>query len=114
MTDRNRIDFSALDPMQDPGHWRDVMAETLARVDGVLDRRRQDPLTTIAGWRRPLLAAAAIAVLVLVPVELALETREPQTEQVRRLVSLSTGWDRGESPPTGADFLRALTSRELP
>lgn len=114
MTDHERIDFSALDPMQDPDHWRSVMDQTLARVDAVLARREADPLSTIATWRRPLLMAAAIAVLVLVPVELALETREPQTEQVRRLVSLSSEWDPGESPPSGADFLRALGSRDRP
>lgn len=114
MTDRDRIDLSALDPMRDPDHWRSVVTETLARVDAALDRRTRDPLFTIATWRRPLLVAAAIAVLVLVPVELALETKEPQAEQVQRLVSLSAAWDEGESPPSGADFLRALASGDRP
>ena len=114
MADRDRIDFSALDPLQDPGHWRGVVDQTLRRVDAVLEGRARDPLETIAAWRRPLLAAAAVAVLILVPVELALETKEPQTEQVRRLVSLSSEWDHGERPPTGAEFLRALSTGDPP
>lgn len=114
MTDQDKIDFSALDPMEDRSHWRGVMDETLRRVDAVLDRRAKDPLSTIAGWRRPLLVAAAIAILILVPVELALESREPEVEQIRRLVSLSADWGHGETPPSGADFLRALAATDRP
>jgi hypothetical protein len=111
MNDDDRFDFSALDPMRDPEHWREVVATTLGRVDAALDRRTADPLATIVGWKRPLLIAAAVAVALLVPVELALELREPRAEQVQRLVSLSIDWG-GDDPPSGAAFLRALAAEE--
>lgn len=114
MNEDDRLDLSALDPMQDPEHWQSVMAATLHRVDGVLARRAGDPLSTIADWTRPLLALAAVAVAILIPVELALETRETNVEQVRRLVSLSVERSPGADPPTGAEFLRALTADERP
>ena len=114
MNDHGRLDLSALDPREDPEHWERVMAATLVRVDAVLSRRPEDPLAAIAAWRRPLLLAAAATLALLIPVELALELREPHTEQVERLVSLSTGLVRGEGPPTGAEFLRALTAEESP
>lgn len=114
MTEEHPLDLTALDPLRDPDHWDRVMSATARRVDAVLARRRPDPLATLAGWTRPVLIAAAIAVVLLVPIELALETREPQVEQVRRLVSLSVRWEPGERPPSGAEFLRALTAGEAP
>ena len=90
------------------------MAATLVRVDAVLSHRADDPLAAIAGWKWPLLVAATTALVLLIPVELALELREPRAEQVERLVSLSTQWEDGEEPPTGAEFLRALTAEESP
>jgi hypothetical protein len=112
MTDHDRLDLSELDPMRDAEQWERVMAATLVRVDAVLSRRTEDPLAAIAAWSRPLLVAAAAALVLLIPVEFALELREQRAEQVQRLVSLSTGWDDGEEPPTGAEFLRALTAEE--
>ena len=106
--DERRLDLSALDPARDPGRWRAVLGATAARVDDALLRRRQDPLTLIAGWRRPVLAAAAAALLVLVPVEVALERREARRETVRALVSASTAWAREGRAPSGAELLRAM------
>lgn len=114
MTDHDRLDLSALDPTRDPEHWERVRVATLARVDAVLSRRSDDPLVAIAGWRRPLLVVAAALLALLIPVELALELREPRAEQVERLVSLSTGLVDGEEPPSGAEFLRALEAEETP
>lgn len=108
MNDRDRIDLSPLDPMQDPEHWRAVVAATLTRVDAVLPRSADDPFVMIAAWSRPLLIAASLALVVLVPVEFALERRDDRVEQVERLVSLSAGWDHGEVPPSAEQFLRAL------
>lgn len=109
MMDDRRVDLSALDPARDPGRWRAVMDATLSRVDGVLAARaRPDPLALIAGWRRPLLALAAAAVLLLVPVELALERREDRREALRGLVSVSTAWAQEGRAPTGAELLRAI------
>jgi hypothetical protein len=109
MMDDDRLNLSALDPARDPGRWRGVMEATLARVDGVLlARARPDPLALIAGWRRPLLAAAAAAVLLLVPVEVALERREARQETVQGLVSVSTAWAQEGRVPSGAELLRAI------
>jgi len=114
MTDDRRLDLSALDPARDPARWRMVFDATLARVDEVLLHRRQDPLSLIAGWRRPLLAAAAAALLVLVPVEVALERRETRVETVRGLVSVSTAWAEEGRTPTGAELLRAMRTGGTP
>jgi hypothetical protein len=114
MTEHDRLDLSALDPMRDPEHWERVMAATLVRVDAVLAHRADGPLAAIAAWSRPLLLAAAAALALLVPVELALELRESRAEQVERLVSLSTAWDGAEEPPTGVEFLRALAAEDTP
>lgn len=111
--DERRLDLSALDPDRD-GRWRAVFDTTLTRVDDVLLNRRRDPLALIAGWRRPLLAAAAAAVLVLVPVEVALERRETRRESVRGLVSVSTAWAQEGRAPSGAELLRAIRTGGAP
>jgi len=109
MMDDRRVNLSALDPARDPGRWRAVMEATLTRVDGVLlHRARPDPLALIADWRRPLLAMAAAAVLLLVPVEVALERRESRRETVRGLVDVSTAWAQEGRTPTGAELLRVV------
>ena len=78
-------------------------------MDGVLlHRARPDPLALIAGWRRPLLAMAAATVLLLVPVEVALERREARDEALRGMVSVSTAWAQEGRVPTGAELLRAI------
>ncbi|WP_420126518.1 hypothetical protein [Longimicrobium sp.] len=107
--DDERVNLSALDPARDPGRWRAVMEATMTRVDGVLlNRARPDPLALIAGWRRPLLAIAAATVLLLVPVEVALERRESHQETLRGLVDVSTVWAQEGRAPSGAELLRAI------
>jgi hypothetical protein len=109
MMDDERVNLSALDPARDPGRWRAVMEATMTRVDGVLlNRVRPDPLALIAGWRRPLLAMAAGTVLLLVPVEVALERRETRQEPLRGLVDVSNAWAQEGRAPTGAELLRAI------
>ena len=108
MSDNDRLDLSPLDPAADPARWRAVMDATLERVELVLRARRQDPLTLIASWSRPLLVSAAVAVAVLVPLQVALDAREVREEQVRRLVDLSVVVDHSGTPPSGADIRRAL------
>lgn len=112
--DERRLDLSALDPARDPARWRAVFDATLSRVDDVLLHSRQDPLTLIAGWQRPLLALAAAAVLMLVPVEVALERRETRVETVRGLVAVSTEWAREGRAPTGAELMRAMDTGAAP
>lgn len=112
--DERPLDLSALDPARDAARWRAVFDATLTRVDGVLAQRRHDALTLIAGWRRPLLAAAAAAVLMLVPVEVALERRETRAEALRGLVAASEAWAQEGRAPTGAELLRAMDTGAAP
>lgn len=114
MNEHDPMDLSALHPMRDPAHWRAVVDATLVRVDAVLSAPPQDPLTLIASWTRSLVIAGAVVIALLVPVEIALETREARAEQVQRLVTLSADWGYGEPPPSGSDFLRALTEGGQP
>jgi hypothetical protein len=114
MNEPTPLDLSPLGTEADPGHWQEIVVATMARVDAVLARRAQDPLSLIASWTRPLLLAAAVALAVLVPVEIVLESHEERAEQVRRLVDLSSHWRRGEPPPSSADFLRALAEADRP
>ena len=88
------------------------MAATMARVDEHLSREelRDDALTTIAGWSRPLLLAAAAALLFLVPVEIALEKRETRVEAARRLAEVSVGWAVAERAPSGTEILRVIAT----
>jgi hypothetical protein len=111
MDDETRLDLSPLDPGADPVAWREFLARTQQRVDAVLTEREgpEGPMLVIASWRRRLLLAAAAALAMLVPAEIVLELRETRAERVQRLVAVSTHW--GATPPTGAEFLRALSEQ---
>src|SRR5687768_11858991 len=116
MNEHDPLDLSPLDPGRDPARWQRVVDATLLRVNAVLEAREraQDPLTLIASWRRPVLVAAAVTLAIVIPVELVLEVREARAEQVEALVTLSTEVVRAETPPSGADFLRALAAGSQP
>lgn len=108
MNDDQKLDLALLDPMRDPTRWRSVVEATLQRLDPELARRRRrDPLTLIAEWSRPVVITSATALVLLAPVELALELQEERAEQVQRLVDLSGELGIGEQP-SGSEFLRAL------
>jgi hypothetical protein len=109
MSHDDPLDLSALDPERDPGRWRALITDTLVRLDAVLEERarRDDPLHLIAAWRKPVLAAAAAVILILIPLEIALERRETWSERVERLVALSYQ-PLTTQLPTGGDFRRAL------
>jgi hypothetical protein len=112
--DNDRLDLSALAARADAEHWDRVLAATRLRVDAAVTRRAHDPLATIAGWTRPLLVAAGTALLVLLPVEIALEAREARTEQVQRLVALSADVLHAGAAPSATDFLGALAPKSAP
>lgn len=108
------IDLTPLDPARDPERWQAFVDETMRRVDGVLSTRTRDPLALIASWSRHLTVGAGVAVALLIPVELALELREPHAERVQMLVHWSTRTALGEEAPSGAELSRALSPRVLP
>lgn len=66
MTDDTRIDLSALDPAADPARLERSVGVIAARLAPSL-RRRREPAPALwlqlAGWRRPVLAAAALVVV---------------------------------------------------
>ncbi len=109
--DNERVDLSALEP--EAARWESVMAATMGRVEGLLAREavRDDALITIAGWSRPLLLAAAAALLFLVPVEIALEKREARVEAARRLADASMSWAAADRAPSGNEILRTIATR---
>jgi hypothetical protein len=111
MNDDEPFDLSALDPARDAARWGAIVAATHRRAAAALDERVRgdDPIQLIASWRRPLLAAAAAALIALIPAEIVLERREVQMERVNRLVQISRLPTEGR--PTGADFRRALSER---
>jgi hypothetical protein len=118
MKDPDRIDLSPLDPARDPARWEQLLAATRLRVDAVLEARpmRLDSLTVVAGWARPILAAAAVA-LTLLGAALAAAGhaagRPGPTSHAGRLAALSVGFAMGHAP-TGADLARALRAEGRP
>jgi hypothetical protein len=118
MNDPDRIDLSPLDPARDPARWEQLLAATRLRVDAVLAARPVpiDLLTVVAGWTRPILAAAALA-LTLLSAALAAAGRSVgrpgPTSQAERLAALSVGFADGHAP-TGADLARALRAEGRP
>lgn len=110
------IDFSPLNSPADLRRWDAVMARTMGRVDLTLrsvEPQPPSPLLIISEWVKPILAAAAIALLILVPAEFALELREQRREQVERLVRLTNALSH-DRQPTASDFVRVLTERSRP
>jgi hypothetical protein len=111
LMDDRRLDLSALGP--EPGEWERVLAATMARVDRALSESgelRDDPFDTIAGWSRPLLLAAAAALAIIIPVEIALEVRESNAAAARRLAQESASWVAAARSPTASEILRAIDS----
>lgn len=115
MNDDDRIDLSALGPGRDGGRWDEAVQRTLLRVEAALLARApsDDPFAWIARWRRPVLAAVAAVVVVVLPVEWALERREPGAERVSHLVRLSGEAVRGGEMPSGAELLGAVSPWRL-
>ncbi len=112
--DERPIDLSALATSADEAAWDAFVGRTVARAERAIALRAESPTYVIASWSRPLLAAAAVMVALLVPVELLLEARERRAEQVERLVTLSVGWGSGRLAPSASDLRRALAPEALP
>jgi hypothetical protein len=112
-----KFDLTALDPTTDPGHWDAFVEATLVRADRVLEARREsqnDAFWLIARWRRPLLAAAALFLAVLVPTEFLLEQRASRAEAVHRLATVSITWVERNQGPSGAEILRTIAEGQTP
>lgn len=116
MNDFERFDLSPLDPARDPERWARFAALTRLRIEAALPGA-QAPLDLVAGWFRPILAAAALLAAVLGSARLLVGSRSAALDgatEARRLAVLSEQTlGRGERP-TGAQLLVALRSRSAP
>ncbi len=116
MNDFDRIDLSPLDPARDPVRWADFVAATRLRVEAAL-AAPPAPLDLLAGWVRPILAAAAVLVALLGSARLLVGNKGAALEhasEARRLAALSDQSLGQGLRPTGAQLLVALRSRSAP
>lgn len=114
MTDPDPVDLSPLDPARDPERWADVVAATRLRVEAAL---APAPADLLAGWLRPLLAAAAVLVALLGSARLLVGSRSAtlaHASEARRLAALSDESLAHGLRPSGAQLLVALRSRSAP
>ncbi len=94
----------ALDPERHPAYWESLVARITDRAAPILEARRLRTLAgTLSAWRRPVfagaagLAAAAVAVLLLLPGE----NRGPDEVSLAEVVmpwSVAAWIDGGEAP----------------
>lgn len=77
-----RIDFSGLDPTADRERFDAIVASISEAAAPTLAARRAraSVIGQVAGWRRPLLAAAAIAGIVAAATLASVETPAPESE----------------------------------
>lgn len=102
-----------LDPETDPNRWEALVARIVAEAQPMLDaRRRQLSLAgTLAGWRRPViaaaggLAAAAVATLVLLPGDGGAEELAMAEVMVPWSVA---AWIEGSYAPTVEELVDAV------
>jgi len=119
---RDRMDLSALDPFVDPAHGDALVARVLESSAFELARRRRSAVETsgsagaavlaiMAGWAKPALAAAALAVVVS---GLALRAASPEVRaeagvlEAMALPGQVEEWLVEERSPTTADLILTL------
>lgn len=116
MSDFDRIDLSPLDPARDPERWTSLVAVTRLRVEAALESltSRPTPAELLAGWLRPVLAAAALLAAVLGSARLMVGSRGAALEdapEARRLAALSQESLGRGLRPTGSQLMVAIRSR---
>ena len=116
MDDLSRLDLTPLDPARDPDRWAARMASTRQAVAAVLAARsrRIGPIDVLSGWARPILAAAAVLLVLLGAADRMVGTpAAPEPTPARRLALLSESAIAHGRPPSGAE-LRAMLDRPRP
>jgi hypothetical protein len=111
MTDYESIDLSPLDPGRDPRHWAKVTDTVRLRMEAALLQRRRepDPFAVLTTWARPILAAAAVALLVLGSAVVRLGSPHvSQAPQARRLAYLAESSVVHGRIPTGAQVMKVV------
>jgi hypothetical protein len=104
------VDLSPLDPERDPQRWSLLMAATRLRVaEAVLRRSREaDPLALVTEWARPILATAAMILLLLGAATVFGVPGMREMSQARRLSYLTQSSVLRGQTPTGAELMAAL------
>jgi hypothetical protein len=110
MNDPEAVDLSMFDPARDPDRWSLLAESTRHRIAEAVRRRGEaDVFAVLAGWGRPVLAAAAIVLLAL---GTAIASRAPhaasRASDARRLAFLTESSALEGRAPTGGEVLVAL------
>jgi hypothetical protein len=110
MNESQPVDLSPLDPERDPHRWATLMNATRLRVaQAVLKHSREvDPLVLVSDWARPILAAAAVILLLLGAATAFGRSGPHVVSQARGLAYLTeSSLLRGQAP-TGAEVMAAM------
>jgi anti-sigma-K factor RskA len=116
MNDDTPVDLSPLDPDADPARLERTARAVAARIAPTLRRRRERVpalWVLLAGWRRPVLAAAAlVAVLAIAtlvvprsPVSASRMARSLTLTEAEGLPAPVAAWLEGGTPPSGDALL---------
>ncbi len=112
-------DVFALNPVISPERWEALVARINQRAEHMLAARRHQSLAgTLAGWQRPVLggvaglAAAAIAILLLLPAE---EATPVETMFAEAMMPWSVAaWVGGSYAPTVEELVMAVEEGYTP
>lgn len=114
MSEPERVDLSPLDPEVDRARWTALMDGTRLRVAAALAGRPADTLAVLSEWVRPVLAAAAMLLLLLGATVAAFGgSRAAGVSGARRLAYLSESSILHGHAPSGAQVMSALRVREV-
>jgi hypothetical protein len=111
MSDFEAIDLSPLDPERDPPRWARTVEAVRLRVETALIQRSRepDPFAVLSRWARPILSAAAVALLLLGSAAIRLAgPAVPAASEARRLAYLAESSVVHGQPPTGAQVMKAI------
>jgi hypothetical protein len=113
MTD-DRIDLSPLDPTVDSNRFDKIVSQVMERAGGELEARRArtSALAQVVSWRRPMLAAAAVLLLlcggVLFRVRVPEAASEVEYEGIAEAMGVPTVLAQGmrsDQLPSAAELL---------
>ena len=111
------VDLSAIDPSTDATTFeRTIASITTAAADQLAARRANvDAIVLLAHWRRPMLAAAAVAALIsgtiLATVRVPDSFVAPETDGLAEAMGVPAAvaqWMAGDQLPTTADLFSAF------
>jgi hypothetical protein len=112
-----RVDLSPLDPTLDPLRYERLVRRILDAADTELERRAREagPLTLVAGWAWPTLAAAAVIAALALGVLAATERRgiEPMDFMTDAfgVPAPAAEWIADGRQPTASDLVLAMERR---